>query len=441
MDEFIRALLEQVRCKKARAGIAREITDYIEDAAHALEQEGMTHEQALASAVQSMGDPVSIGVELDRIHRPRMDWRTFIMIVILNLGGLMVQYAATGISGMQCLYTMIGLAVMIGICYLDYSFLARYARACYWIMTAAFLFVYWGAQSGVLDGMSLWVNGSSLRGFAILTMLYIPVYAGILYTCRGSRMKGLLRAIAYMIPPLFFSLHSSISSSMCIWIVFYGMILYALWKGWFRLERKIAVPVCAFAAFILPILSAVFFYFFGAADYQKVRIIAFLNPQSDSQGSGYFYNILRTVLSECRWLGSSGGEGPVQSFFAFGREWMILQLVISYGWICGLAVIAALATFIIKVFGITAKAGNQLGRMIGFGCGMLLLTESVLGIGMNLGVFPSTTVCMPFLAYGFCNSVVYAVLCGFILSICRYRNVLTEHNMLRSPEKIAIYKN
>ena len=81
------------------------------------------------------------------------------------------------------------------------------------------------------------------------------------------------------------------------------------------------------------------------------------------------------------------------------------------------------------------------GRMIGFGCGMLLLTESVLGIGMNLGVFPSTTVCMPFLAYGFCNSVVYAVLCGFILSICRYRNVLTEHNMLRSPEKIAIYKN
>ena len=288
--------------------------------------------------------------------------------------------------------------------------------------------------------MSLWINGR-LRGFAILTMLYIPVYAGVLYTCRESRMNGLLRAIAYMIPPLFFSLQSSITSSMCIWIVFYGMILYALWKGWFRLERKIAVPVCAFAAFILPVLIAVFFYFFGAADYQKVRIIAFLNPQSDSQGAGYFYNILRTALSECRWLGSSGGEGPVQSFFAFGREWMILQLVISYGWICGLAVIAALATFIIKVFGITAKAGNQLGRMIGFGCGMLLLTESTLGIGMNLGAFPSTTVCMPFLTYGFYNSIVYAVLCGFILSICRYRNVLTEHNMLRSPEKIAIYKN
>ena len=85
MDEFIRALLEQVRCKKARAGIAREITDHIEDAAQDLEQEGMTHEQALAAAVQSMGDPVAIGVELDRIHRPRMDWRTFIMIVILNL--------------------------------------------------------------------------------------------------------------------------------------------------------------------------------------------------------------------------------------------------------------------------------------------------------------------------------------------------------------------
>ena len=60
MDEFITILLEQIRCKRAREGIAKEIMDHIEDATQALEGQGMTHEKALASAVESMGDPVEI---------------------------------------------------------------------------------------------------------------------------------------------------------------------------------------------------------------------------------------------------------------------------------------------------------------------------------------------------------------------------------------------
>lgn len=180
-----------------------------------------------------MGDPVAIGIELDRIQQTKNGLENFYYDCHTKSGWTYGSICSNGHfkKAMPVYHDWTGSDDWN--CYLDYSFLARYAKACYWIMTATFLFVYWGAQSGVLDGMSLWVNGSSLRGFAILTMLYIPVYAGILYTCRGSRMKGLLRAIAYMIPPLFFSLHSSISSSMCIWIVFYGMILYALWRAGF----------------------------------------------------------------------------------------------------------------------------------------------------------------------------------------------------------------
>ena len=74
MDEFIRALLEQVRCKKARAGIAREITDHIKDATAALEQEGMTHEQALAAALplQVYNTPAYTGIySIVRMAKPR----------------------------------------------------------------------------------------------------------------------------------------------------------------------------------------------------------------------------------------------------------------------------------------------------------------------------------------------------------------------------------
>lgn len=435
MDEFITILLEQIRCKRARDGIAKEIMDHIEDATQGLEQNGMSHEKALAAAVEGMGDPVEIGVELDRIHRPRMDWRTFILIAALSLGGLLVQYAVTGVFGTQCLYTMIGLAVMSGICFLDYSFLGRYARGCYWGLTVVFFLLYFGASAGIINSTAYWVNGS-LHGFAILTMLYVPVYAGILYTCRGTKLKGLMKTVLYMLLPLFFSLQGSITASLCIWVVFYGMILHALWKGWFGLNRRVAIPVCFFVAFVLPVIVAVLFFFFGAAGYQRMRIAAFLNPDSDAYGAGYFYNVIRSVISDCRWFGSSGEEEPVQNFYAFGREWIMTQLVVSYGLVCGFLVIAALGTLIVKVFGIAMKAGNQLGSMIGFGCGMLLLTECGLGVGMNFGLVPSTTVCMPFLTYGISNSLVYSVLFGFLLSICRYRSVLTEHSIMHNSGKV-----
>lgn len=435
MDEFITILLEQIRCKRAREGIAKEIMDHIEDATQDLEQNGMPHEKALAAAVEGMGDPVEIGVELDRIHRPQMDWRTYILIAVLSLGGLLAQYLATGVFGTQCLYTMIGLAVMSGICFLDYSFLGRYARGCYWGLTVIFFLLYSGASAGIINSTAYRVNGS-LHGFAILTMLYVPVYAGILYTCRGTKLKGLMKAAVYMLLPLFFSLQGSITASLCIWVVFYGMILYALWKGWFGLNRNVAIPACVFVAFVLPIIVAVLFFFFGAAQYQRVRIAAFLNSDSDTYGAGYFYNVLRSAISDCRWFGSVGEDGPVQNFYAFGRDWIMTQLVVSYGLVCGFFIIAALGTLIIKVFGIAMKAGNQLGSMIGFGCGMLLLVECGLGIGMNFGLFPSTTVCMPFLTYGISNSVVYSVLFGFLLSICRYRSVLTEHSIMHNSGKV-----
>ena len=87
-EEFIQLLADQIRCKRAREDVIREMEAHISDQAEAYEAEGMEPEEALAEAVEQMGDPVAVGVELDRIHRPRMDWKMTAMAVLLSLGGL-----------------------------------------------------------------------------------------------------------------------------------------------------------------------------------------------------------------------------------------------------------------------------------------------------------------------------------------------------------------
>ena len=58
MEEFIRSVTEQIRCVKARDGIAKELSDHIEDQAAAYEEAGESHEEAVIRAVREMGDPV-----------------------------------------------------------------------------------------------------------------------------------------------------------------------------------------------------------------------------------------------------------------------------------------------------------------------------------------------------------------------------------------------
>ena len=133
-EEFIQLLADQIRCKRAREDVIREMEAHISDQAEAYEAEGMEPEEALAEAVEQMGDPVVVGVELDRIHRPRMDWKMTAMAVLLSLGGLAVQCATGNIAvgsasfGRECLFMGIGFCLMLGICFLDYSLIGKYAK-------------------------------------------------------------------------------------------------------------------------------------------------------------------------------------------------------------------------------------------------------------------------------------------------------------------------
>ena len=70
--EFLEILTEQIRTKRARPFIAKEIEEHIEDQKMDFMAEGMTDLEAEEAAVREMGDPVEAGVALDRIHRPRM---------------------------------------------------------------------------------------------------------------------------------------------------------------------------------------------------------------------------------------------------------------------------------------------------------------------------------------------------------------------------------
>ena len=72
--EYLDTVQEQIRWKRARPVVARELEQHLNDQRGAFLEEGNTPETAERLAVEEMGDPVTVGTELDRVHRPKPQW-------------------------------------------------------------------------------------------------------------------------------------------------------------------------------------------------------------------------------------------------------------------------------------------------------------------------------------------------------------------------------
>lgn len=428
-EEYIGILTEQIRCVKAREGVAEEIRNHIEDQAEAYEEAGMPHEEAVGEAVRQMGDPVEAGVELDRVHRPKMDWRLVLITVLLDVGGLLtlaaIQWAGAGADGTQAVYVWswnqflymgAGLLIMVGVCMLDYSFIGRYS---WWLYG-----LFFGGQ--ILQ----FVLGDSVNGMyrdMIIPMyLFVPVYAGVLYRLRGQGLGGVVKGILLMLPALCVSwrLIPSVSTAVCIYVICTGMLLTAILCRWFVGSRKQLAAALAGVGILFPAMIAGVVFFAFMADYQRMRFRAWLSPEEFRSGAGYIYHMMRQALESSRWFGSAYGQGAEVMFPV--DEYSLLGLVFYFGIFAGLAAAAAFAYFLCHVFSVSLRQRNQLGMMVGMGCSLVLAVNILLGAAVCFGLVPATTVIIPFFTQGIRAAVVYHVLIGLLLSVCRYRNVLRD---------------
>lgn len=438
MDKYLEIVSAQIRGSRARDMAVRELRDHIEDQAAACEAEGMTREAAMAEAVRQMGDPVTAGVELDRIHRPKMEWRLFFWILVFSILGLCLQYVCfygIGQAGgntmnyfvRQCGYTLAGIGVMAAVCLWDYSILGKYPD---WL-GACFLGTIWiGGLSGVLPMM----NGG-YPYLKCLMYLFVPLYAGILYSNRGKGFWGLGISVfwigaAFVVGTGF--IRGGLSVTGDAMIVCAVMLFVAVGGEWFGVPRKkgLAAVCCVFGATAVLMIA-------NLKHYQRIRLHVFFHPEDFAQTAGYQLNQIRQIAS-CLSLNQnsyqvleSRGLLEFWNHAAIQNEFMILQSAVVLGLAKTLGLCVLYGLFFLYLFFMAAREKNSLGRMTAFGCTLLLALETVRNVMYNFGLGLSSTAGIPFFSYGRLHTLaVYGIL-GILLSIYRHRNLVWETPVVR----------
>jgi len=110
ITEYLEAVRQQIRWKKAQSPVLEEINNHIIDQKNAFVIHGLSEEAAIDRAIAEMGDPIVVGGQLDRAHRPKLiDIGTIILGILLVLGIL-----GTRNSGTDLLRTIFGDQIVLG---------------------------------------------------------------------------------------------------------------------------------------------------------------------------------------------------------------------------------------------------------------------------------------------------------------------------------------
>ncbi|MGC8907996.1 MAG: rod shape-determining protein RodA [Desulfomonilaceae bacterium] len=147
-------------------------------------------------------------------------------------------------------------------------------------------------------------------------------------------------------------------------------------------------------------------YFLGEhllLDYQKKRILTFLNPEYDPVGAGY--HIIQSQIA----IGSGGlfGKGFLQGtqnqlmFLPVKHtDFVFAVLAEEWGFVGCLVVLLLFSGVLLRGLAISGKARDNFGALISFGCVAMIFWHVTINVGMVTGLLPVVGVPLSFLSYG-----------------------------------------
>ena len=416
MEEYLNNLLDQIRCRKAHAAIREELESHISDQIEDNMKAGMTREEAEKAAVCDMGDPVTTGISLDQIHRPKMARQIIVLMAVIMFAGVLIHWMMG--APVACMQTISGCCLMFFICHLDYTRIAAIAKV---IAAGIILVGIYALFFGVRFGGNIWVASLlwlRISMFSFL-MLYVPVYGAILYSYYGEGYKGLVKAALWAVPPLFIALMmSSLTLFLILSVCMISLLVLAVVKKWFQVKQKRVVIGAAILVLAITGILQI-----ANAPYQMDRIRNFLAGDVESN---YVTKVLKNCFTGSILIGK-GVEELKTTLPDYNNSFILAYLTGTYGYIICTAVCAVLVLLIVAIFSIVFRQKNQLGMMMGFGSGMILFTNIAINLLENFGVLPTSQTFLPFFSKGGSCMYVCYILMGVILSVYRYKDVYSVH--------------
>lgn len=351
-----------------------------------------------------------------------LNWEIVFLASLISAIGFMSLYSASGgdwyeWSHPQFLRYLFTLCIMFIVALTDIKTWFKYAYVFYALVLGLLLIVEikghigMGAQRWIKIGFFV-IQPSELMKPALV--LVLARYFNSLNLDRDRRLFLLIPPILLIILPVcLVLLQPNLGTAMLLILTSLAIFILAgfpLWK----------LIVCA-----VPIGAAIPIIWSKMHNYQKQRVLTFLDPENDPLGAGY--NIIQSKIA----LGSggifgkgfmNGTQGQLKFLPEKHTDFIFVIWAEEFGMIGATFLLLLFVALITYSYVLAFNCRHQFGRLAALGIGTTIFLYIIVNTSMVMGLIPAVGIPMPLVSYGGTAQLTIMICIGLLLSISLHRN-------------------
>jgi len=363
---------------------------------------------------------ISLNFVFDKLKK--FKWSLIVVIILIASYGILLLYSASGgnwepWASRQFFRLCFGLFILICFSFINVYWWLRASYILYILSLLLLLIVDIKGYVGM--GAKRWINLGffSLQPSEILKITMVLAisryYQGISFI-EIKKIKNLFVPILIILIPIFLVLRQPDLGTALLLLISGGFMLFVSCIG---LTTIIFIIIFFFTS--LP------FLWYLLHDYQKDRILIFLNPERDPMGIGY--HILQSKIA----LGSGGlfGNGWLQgsqnklNFLPEKQTDFIFSVLgEEFGFIGTIILILLYLYLILNCYNIAFGLKSTFSRLVIIGFVSVIFLYVFINMAMVMGLVPIVGLPLPLVSYGGTSMITILIELGIIQSINIYRN-------------------
>lgn len=444
IKKFIENVCNEIKYKPVRKGISDELKNHLEELKEEYILRGEDENTAEEKAVLQMGDSHLIGKELNKVHKPKLDWMLLVLLIFLTAFGFIISFvrASNNMSGVIysnstkkfAISLVIGIILSIIVYFMDYTKIKKHSNFIYIVASAITIL-------SLINSINLTNNIIHIRESTMATIaipLYIISFIGFIESIKGSKMIKIfdkiiniefVKTIVTSIIALILINQIPSISYMVVLSISYLIILTIKLLNLEKNKKKNLIVLWVTTIIMIIILLGNSFRF--------NRVITSFYPESDPEGAGFIGMNQKAIISSANVIGKADGLENIEevlTLFDVEGNHAIISILAHYGWLMTIALIGIVLLTCIKLIMDSKKIKDFYGKMIIIGISSLFILKSIFHIFMNFNFGVQSNFDLPFVSEGGVNLIVNMICMALVLSIYKRKDILQYENNIKKEK-------
>ena len=357
---------------------------------------------------------------LDRRMLANIDWRIAgTTLALIGVGILTIWSANLGSPSpprqtlylRQALYAALALFGLLTATFINYRTVARFAYLIFGVVLALLVLVSVAGEVG--RGAQRWirVGGWTLQPSEFMKLALIVVLARYFEDHKERLGHPRLLVIPAMValPPMLLILKQpDLGTTVLLGLLTVSVLLLV------GLRVKHLVFLTAAGATMAPLLWSFL------KDYQRSRVLVFLNPELDPSGAGYHIAQSKIAVGSGEFFGKglkAASQSQLHFLPASQTDFILAVLAEQWGFIGCLVILLLYYVLITRGLEIAGESKDIFGALLAFGIMAMITVQLVINVGMVVGIMPVVGIPLPLLSYGGSSLVVTCIGIGLVMSV------------------------